>query len=380
MSRPGTPSDPPPPSAPDRRTVLSGLGGAAVALTAACSTTPGRTAARDRAERAPVTGRPVLVGSSNGLEGMRRHWSALADGADPLDVAIEVIKIVEADPTDHSVGLGGLPNEDGVVQLDAAVMHGPTHNAGAVAALENILHPCEVARLVMERTDHWLLAGPGAYAFAREHGHAHVELLTDEARAMWTKWRNGENSLDFRVPRQRPRGTDADRQARATPEETGSWITGTSHCSALSARGEVACATTTSGQSYKLPGRVGDSPIVGAGLYCDQEAGSAGSTGRGEAAVLSAGSASVVELLRRGASAREAGLEVLERITRQARRAARWQPGLVDERGVPTFSIQFYVLDLRGGHAGVTLRGGGKYALADAEGGARLEPLVALHA
>jgi N4-(beta-N-acetylglucosaminyl)-L-asparaginase len=314
----------------------------------------------------------VLVGSANALAGMRTHYEALVAGADPLDVAIEVVKVQEADPEDSSVGYGGLPNEDGVVQLDAACMYGPTHNSGAVAAIENIMHPSEVARLVMERTDHCMLVGRGAYEFARLHGHEHVELLTDRARRAWLEWKESMSDRDDRLaPRERTRTGWLETGAEGFERH---W--GTIHVSARSTGGEIACTTTTSGLSWKIPGRVGDSPIVGAGLYCDQEAGSAGATGRGEAAILSNGSAMIVELMRQGAAPLDAGLEVLRRVGRQVERQARWQPELRGEDGLPAFGLNFYVLGLDGGYAGVTLKGGGSFAVADADGGPRHEDLV----
>jgi N4-(beta-N-acetylglucosaminyl)-L-asparaginase len=370
-------------SQPSRRSFL----GAAAGLAGAACATPGE--ARPQTQGATTAagrkGYPVLVGSENALKGMKEHYQQLSGGAEPLDVAISVVKHMEADPTDHSVGLGGLPNEDGVVQLDSAVMDGKTHNAGSVACIEDILHPCEVARLVMERTDHVMIVGRGAYEFARGHGHPHTELLTPEAREIWMHWRESMSDQDDRlVPAKDRRQASADSEAeRAHLAYLDSFledrITGTIHCSALSTEGHVACTTTTSGLSWKIPGRVGDSPIIGAGLYCDAEAGSAGATGRGEAAILSHGSSAVIELLRGGASPVDAGLEVLRRVTRQAQRAAAWQPGLVDAAGVPTFGLQYYVLGLDGTAVGVTLKGGGKYAVADPEHGPRLMDLVALH-
>jgi len=332
-------------------------------------------------------GRPALIGSSNGLRGMQAVWPRLEQGAAPLDVAIDVVKTVEADPTDSSVGLGGLPNERGVVQLDAACMHGPTHNSGAVACIENIVHPSEIARLVMERTDHCLLVGRGAYEFARMHGYPHVELLTDRARAAWLRWKEKLSGDDDWLPKGAEKRTGRLQRAEharvaAVREVLGEaaleHLWGTIHCSARSTNGDLACTTTTSGLGFKIPGRVGDSPIVGAGLYCDQEAGSAGSTGRGEAAILANGSFAIVELLRQGRHPKDAGLEVLGRIVRQVERQARWQPALMDDEGRPRFSIQFYVLAPDGTGAGVTLKGGGRYALADPDGGPRLESLEPL--
>jgi len=361
---------------------LSGAGGALVLgarASAQDSQPPREGGARDR---------PTLVGSANALPGMKEHYAALAGGADPLDVAIEVVKVQEANPADSSVGLGGLPNEDGVVQLDSAVMYGPTHNSGAVACIENILHPCEVARLVMERTDHCMIVGRGAYEFARQHGFPHTELLTDKARAAWLRWKETMSEQDDRLP---PPAKPEDSRQGGIFEIDGEKVaeadlfgprrpTGTIHCSALSTRGEVACTTTTSGLAWKIPGRVGDSPIIGAGLYCDMEAGSAGSTGRGEAAILALGSFAIVELMRQGAAPVDAGLEVLRRIARQARRAAKWQPALVGDDGLPSFDIKFYVLGLDGTAAGVSLKGKGKFSVADPDKGPRHEELVVLHA
>lgn len=338
---------------------------------------------------ARLQGRPTLVGSANCMPGMVKHYAALQAGAAPLDVAIDVVKIVEADPTDMSVGLGGLPNEDGEVTLDAAVMDGATHNAGSVSHLKNILHPVEVARLVMERTDHVQLVDEGAYRFARMHGHEHIELLTEQARKVWVRWKENMSERDDRLaPAPKQKDQKSGKLIRYMGEQwpledlAGSKrLTGTIHCSALSAAGTIACCTTTSGLAWKIPGRVGDSPIIGAGLYCDSDAGSAGATGRGEAAILSAGSAMIVELLRQGSSPLDAGRELMRRVSDQARKASAWQPGLIDEQGLPTFNLQFYVLGLDGKVAGVELLGSGKrkYAVADAAGGPRLEALVPFH-
>jgi len=330
-----------------------------------------------------------MVGSANALAGMKETWVNLVGGGDPLDAVIATVKTVEANPKDSSVGLGGIPNEEGVVQLDAACMYGPTHNSGAVACIEDILHPSEVARLVMERTDHCLLVGRGAYEFARMHGHPHTELLTERAREVWLRWKETMSDKDDRLappkaPKDEKHGSrlDGDRPTivRDEPRVPSRWERhGTVHCSAISTRGELACTTTTSGLAFKVPGRVGDSPIVGAGLYCDQEAGSAGSTGRGEAAILANGSFAIVELLRQGSAPVDAGLEVLRRIVRQVRRQARWQPALLAENDRPSFGVNFYMLDCEGRWAGVTMAGGNrKFTVADSSGGPRHETLVPL--
>jgi N4-(beta-N-acetylglucosaminyl)-L-asparaginase len=320
---------------------------------------------------------------------MQQHYAKLVAGSDPLDAAIEVVKVAESDPDDTSVGYGGLPNEEGVVQLDAAVMHGPTHNSGAVACIENIEHPSEVARLVMERTDHCLLVGEGAYRFARAHGHPHRDLLTEHARKIWLEWRESHSDSDDWLPPAKDKKSSYLEERNRRLERTLAYVHamerggydhawGTIHCSALSVRGEVACTTTTSGLAFKIPGRVGDSPIIGAGLYCDQEAGSAGGTGRGEAAILSLASATIVEFLRRGSTPLDAGLETLRRIVRQVERQVKWHSALIGADGKPSFGLHLYVLALDGRTAGVTLKGGGKYAVSDPEKGPRHEELVSL--
>lgn len=325
-----------------------------------------------------------MVGSANALPGMRAQFERLRAGGAPLDAAIEVCKVAEADPNDTSVGLGGIPNEDGVVQLDAACMDGRTHNSGAVAAIENILHPIEVARLVMERTDHCQIFGAGAYRFAREHGHPHTELLTDSTRALWLRWKENLSDQDDRLPPPPQSETPKSAPSKGEAPKTSRVPTrferhGTIHCSVLALDGEVACATSTSGLGFKIPGRVGDSAIVGAGLYCDAEAGSAGSTGRGEASILACASAMIVEQLRGGSSPKDAGLEILRRIVKQTERQARWQPALLGADGRPAFDIQFYIVGLDGRFAGVTLHGRGhaRFAVAEPEAGPRLEPLEA---
>lgn len=380
-------------SRPARRAVLGGaLAAGAAAL--ACGTTPVRASQQAASTAKAKSARkdfPVLIGSPNALAGMKLHYAKLQDGADPLDIAIEVVKVTEADPEDDSVGLGGLPNEDGVVQLDAACMYGPRHKSGAVACIENILHPSEVARLVLERTDHCLLVGRGAYEFARTHGHPHTELLTEASRKKWLEWKEAMSETDDRLPPppkppfEGALPPKAEKVARA--DDPGARLrawraarpTGTIHCSALAKNGAIACTTTTSGLAWKIPGRVGDSPIIGAGLYCDQEAGSAGSTGRGEACILANGSFTIVELMRQGASPLEAALEAMRRVTRQTQRQARYQPDLVDEKGLPTFNVHFYALGLDGSFAGVRMRGEGEFAVSDPERGPRLEKLVPLH-
>ncbi|MSR62749.1 MAG: asparaginase [Planctomycetes bacterium] len=326
--------------------------------------------------------KPVMVGSENALPGMQAQFEHLLAGGAPLDAAIEVCKVAEADPKDTSVGLGGTPNEDGVVQLDAACMDGRIHKSGAVAAIEDILHPIEVARIVLERTDHCQIFGADAYRFARAHGFPHTELLTEESRAVWMKWKEGLSDQDDRLgpPPAPPKSAPPSKDTKTSFVPARFERHGTIHCSVLALDGNVACATSTSGLAFKIPGRVGDSAIVGAGLYCDGEAGSAGSTGRGEASILACASAMIVEQLRNGRAPKDAGMEILRRIVRETERQALWQPALIGPDGRPSFDIQFYIVALDGSFAGVTLKGKthARFAVSEPDGGPRLEALEAL--
>ena len=300
--------------------------------------------------------RPIVVASSNGMRTVEKAMELIRAGADPLDAAIEGVAIVEADPTDNTVGLGGVPNEEGIVELDAAVMHGPTHGGGAVASIRNIMHPAAVARLVMKRTDHCLIVGEGALKFARAHGFPETNLLTDESRQIWLHWKetNGKDSDWIAPPNEElPAHVQAFFGIRKT---------GTIHCSALDTHGNVGCVTTTSGLFYKIPGRVGDSPIMGAGLFLDNEVGTAGSTGRGEANLLNLSSHTIVEAMRRGMAPKDAALEACKRIAATTR-----DPRLRDSKGRPNFNVNFYCISKDGRYAGACLWAGPKMAVHDGE-------------
>ncbi len=280
----------------------------------------------------------------------------LREGVDPVEAAVEGVTIVEDDPDDMSVGYGGLPNEHGVVQLDASVMHGPTHKAGAVAAIEDIRNPAKVALNVMKYTDHVLIVGEGAKEFALKFGFQEQEMLTEKARERWLQWklRNSPND-DWLDPDQR----DWARADDANPIEM---TYGTIHCAARDEHGNMGAVTTTSGLSYKIPGRVGDSPIIGAGMYVENDIGAAGSTGRGEAVIQNCASFAVVQAMGRGLSPTEACLEALARIEKNTR-----QTRLRNGEGKPNFNVSMYALRADGAYGGASLRPGGSFAVHDGE-------------
>jgi N4-(beta-N-acetylglucosaminyl)-L-asparaginase len=292
---------------------------------------------------------PAAVSSSNGLRAVNRAMDLVLKGSDTLDAAVEGVKIQELDPADNSVGYGGLPNEDGVVQLDASCMHGPTRRAGAVAALEGIKTPSEVARLVLKYTDHILLVGEGAKQFALSYGFKEEDLLTPESRQLWLTWRAN-------------RGPDDDWLNVPDNEQMVARPTGTINLNVVNAQGELSSVTTTSGLAWKIPGRAGDSPIIGAGQYTDNDIGAAGSTGRGEANIMVCGGFLTVEGMRRGLKPTDACLETLKRVVRVT------PPRLLKD-GRPTFNLNFYAVNKRGDIGAASLYPG-KYAAHDGRDGA----------
>ena len=313
----------------------------------------------------PNKGDCLAISSGNGLETVAHARKLVMEkNMRPVSAAVQGVASVEADPNDLSVGYGGLPNELGVVQLDSACMDGPTHNAGSVASIEDIMHPAQVAELVMDHTDHINLVGPGARQFALDYGFEAENLLTDRARDIWLKWRSKRSGDD----RLWPLG-DTVPADPALADEPRPW--GTIHCSVLAPDSNLGCCTTTSGLAFKIPGRIGDSPLIGCGLYCDNGVGSAGATGRGEAAILSGGSWLIVERMRAGDTPEEACLHALRRVAEQAERGAKWQPALWKD-GRPNFGLTFYAVRKDGLYGSATMRGGGSFAIAD-EKGARLE-------
>ncbi len=309
-----------------------------------------------------------VISSANGLSATNRITEQMRRGTDVLDAVVAGINEVEDDPQDTSVGYGGLPNADGVVELDAAVMHGPTHQSGAVAARRNIRNHSLVAVQVMRRTGHVLLVGQAAFEFARSLGFPEQDLLTDTSRAAWLKWKaNLNHDDDWLDDDQR-----ADPRSRGGPVESIPFTEGTIHVSAVDDRGDLAACTSTSGLSYKIPGRVGDSPIVGAGLFLDNAVGSAGSTGRGEAVIESVASFEVVRHMADGIDPTEACLRAVRSIVRHTRR-----PYLQNSRGEPDFQVTMYALRKDGACGAACLRKGKSFAVHDGTQ-ARLEPCAYL--
>jgi N4-(beta-N-acetylglucosaminyl)-L-asparaginase len=303
----------------------------------------------------------IVISSANGVRACDRAMEMLRAGGDTLDAVIAGVNINELDPDDSSVGYGGLPNEEGVVELDASVMHGPTRRAGSVGSIRNIKTPSKVAKLVMEQTDHIMLVGEGALRFAKAMGFPEENLLTDKARLAWVAWKQSQrdkgghnNWGEGLAAPAKKQGAELRRLFPRASEADLAWAlhmaqfptTGTINCLALNEKGEMSGVTTTSGLAWKIPGRVGDSPIIGAGLYVDQDVGAAGSTGRGEENIRVAGAHSIVENMRHGMSPKDAVMDVLKRVARNFNG---------DMSKLRQFDLSFYALRKDGEYAGGAL-------------------------
>jgi N4-(beta-N-acetylglucosaminyl)-L-asparaginase len=329
--------------------------------------------------------RPVVISDVSGYEfrnggplnAVEMAYSRIVAGDDVLDALIAGVNIPELDPEETGIGYGGLPNGDGVVQLDACCMHGPRRRAGGVAALEGVRTPSRVAQAVMDLTDHHLLVGRGAQDFARQLGFTiEDDLNTPESRRLWLEWKRRIDPS---------RWLDPARRERAALEAGLSMVRdglirehsfyGTINCNGINAAADICGVTTTSGLAWKIPGRTGDSPILGAGLYVDNDVGAAGSTGRGEANLYNLSSYLIVESMRQGMSPLDAGMAALRRI-----RSNTVEQRLLNARGEPNFNIRFFVLDKAGRYAGCSMYRAGEadYAVCTERGSEvlPLEPLL----
>ncbi len=317
--------------------------------------------------------KPIVIASGNALtdknggprSAVEEAFLQIGKGADILDALIAGVNIVELDPTDSSVGYGGLPNANGVVQLDACCMHGPKRRAGGVAALEGVRTPSKVAKAVADLTEHHLLVGAGAQEFARNVGFTiEADLNTDNSRKAWLEWKQRTDKDHYLNEKEREIG--GLNAALAMAQE--GWmdpqhVYGTVNCNGMNEKGEIAGVTTTSGIAFKIPGRVGDSPILGAGLYVDQNVGAAGSTGRGESNLFNCSSYLVIEEMRRGTHPKDACLAALKRVA-----ANTVEKRLHNEKGQPNFGLVFYAIDKNGVHGGAAFTPGFTYAVCDASG------------
>lgn len=297
--------------------------------------------------------RPVIISSANGVKALSKGMEILQGGGDTLEAVVATVTIVEDDPNDDSVGYGGLPNEDGVVELDASVMHGPTRRAGSVASVQKIKNVSRLAKTVMERTNHVMIVGDGARRFAVDEGFEEINLLTEHSRKIWLaykartsfNWRPGIDSPEWKEHVSQLFDND--------PVQTAYAIrviehppTGTINCLAVNAKGEVSGTTTTSGLSWKIPGRVGDSPVIGAGLFVDGDVGGAGSTGKGEENIKISGGHTIVEMMRRGMKPTDACMEALGRVVRNYNG---------DKKKLGTFHLYFYAVNKDGEYGSASL-------------------------
>jgi N4-(beta-N-acetylglucosaminyl)-L-asparaginase len=312
------------------------------------------------------TVKPVVIASGNGNvyknggkeTGVALAFRLITEGKDVLDALVAGVNLPELDPLDMGVGYGGLPNADGVVQLDSCCMHGPTKRAGGVAGIEGVRTPSLVAKAVLENTDHHLLVGKGAQSFARNMGFTiEDDLNTEESHKLWLEWKRRVDPEHYLDPKKR---ADASLEAGLSMVRDGlidpNHFFGTINCDGIAPNGDICGVTTTSGLAWKIPGRVGDSPILGAGLYVDGSVGAAGSTGRGEANLYNLSSFLIVEEMRRGKHPKDAAMEALRRV-----KANTVEKRLLNERGLPAFGLSFYALNARGEYAGVSM-----YAAKDA--------------
>jgi N4-(beta-N-acetylglucosaminyl)-L-asparaginase len=361
-----------------RKFFLTSLAGSAVASTTKLFARSGEGAGLKDAARTATAGaatqgkRPLMISSANGLHALGRGMDVLKKGGDTLEAVVTAVTVVEDDPNDDSVGFGGLPNEEGEVELDASVMHGPTGRAGSVAGVRRIKNVSRLAKTVMERTNHVMIVGEGAHRFAIAEGFEDLNLLTERSRLAWLawkasssfNWRPGIDSPDYvkRLAidvsdRRFPREYEERIAVLFDTPERQAWLphvqevvahppTGTIPCMAVDAKGDISATTTTSGLAWKIPGRVGDSPIIGAGCFVDNEVGAAGSTGKGEENIKIAGGHTIVEMMRRGKTPTEACVEAMTRVAHNYKN---------DKKKLATFHLFFYAINKDGLHGAASI-------------------------
>src|SRR6188474_3272874 len=344
---------------PNRRDFVRSTAAAGVAAAAAAKPLFGQAPTM----MTPKSVKPCVVASGNGNRSkdadgvtcVAKAFKMITKGADVLDALVAGVTIVELDPDQTGVGWSGLPNADGVVQLDASCMHGPKKQAGAVAGIEGVRAPAKVAQLVSQETDHHLLVGKGAQDFARAMGIKIEDgLINEKARGLWLEWKRRTDPLHYLDPKKRAQAwNDAGLQMVREGLISADTFWGTINCDGVSPKGEICGVTTTSGLAWKIPGRAGDSPILGAGLYVDGDVGAAGSTGRGEANLYNLSSYLIVENMRRGMSPKDAGMDALKRV-----KANTVERRLLNSRNEPNFGLNFYALDAKGQYAGVSMYSG----------------------
>ena len=275
--------------------------------------------------------KPVVISTWNhGLAANKAAWSVLNEGKNALDAVETGVRVTESDATNRSVGLGGLPDREGKVTLDACIMN-HENECGSVAFLQDIENPISVAGKVMEDTPHVMIVGKGAFDFAIDKGFKKTELLTPETKEIWQKWKK---SQDQKKP-----------EINSENHDTIGML-------AIDKKGNISGACTTSGWAYKLHGRVGDSPIIGAGLFVDNEVGAACATGLGEAVIRIAGSHTVVELMRHGKSPNEACRLAVERIIKK-------------HKNINGIQVGFIAINTKGEVGGYSVYKGFNYAYKD---------------
>jgi N4-(beta-N-acetylglucosaminyl)-L-asparaginase len=373
----------------------------AAVTSAAVASAPGALAQSEKSGAPPAKSKTVIVCKYTGIQTIEAAYDSLRRGGDTLDAAIMILKGQEDDPNDNSVGLAGLPNEDGEVELDASVMHGPTCRAGAVGAVKRIKNVSLLAKTVMEHTGHVLIVGEGASKVAKLHGFPEENLLTERSRKIWQLWKETMSDQDWwgpgiadpnwKPPKDLTNVAVAEQRIKHLHEvaaEIGiepEWRdyavekvmsppTGTIPCITLNDKGEMSAAVSTSGLAWKITGRLGDSPIIGAGIYLDPDVGGAGVTGNGEENIKIAGSHTVVEAMRRGMEPKEAATEALKQLVRFYRN---------DMTRLRYINLVFHVLRRDGAYAGVALWGltssGKQLQIAVHDGSKRLENVSAMY-